>query len=200
MKSLNWRSALKTFKPIAPEQVDIKSILNAARMAPSSFGVQPFNIHVVVNPELKKQLREVSYNQPQVTECSHLMIFCARNDASPTVERFIKSKDLDNIAPDYARSMRLSLSSMDKDSFGSFASNQAYLALGFALVAAAELRIGSCPMSGFLPDDVHRVMKMQPNERPVAYMAVGSHLDTEQVDPNRLKLRLDLDDFVQFHR
>lgn len=63
---LKWRSALKTFKPIEPTKVNIEPVLEAARLAPSSFGLQPYNIHVVTNPELKKSLREVSFDQPQV--------------------------------------------------------------------------------------------------------------------------------------
>lgn len=66
IQSLSWRSALKSFSPIAPSQVNIQPILEAARLAPSAFGVQPYHIHVVSDPELKTKLREVSYDQPQV--------------------------------------------------------------------------------------------------------------------------------------
>ncbi len=67
IQSLQWRSALKSFAPISPSAVNIAPILEATRLAPSSFGAQPYDIHVVSNPELKTKLREVSYNQAQVT-------------------------------------------------------------------------------------------------------------------------------------
>lgn len=76
---LKWRSALKTFKPIEPTKVDIGPVLEAARLAPSSFGLQPYNIHVVTNPELKKELGEVSFGQPQVCRtvvCSDILLPC----------------------------------------------------------------------------------------------------------------------------
>jgi hypothetical protein len=66
IQSLSWRSALKSFAPISPNMVNIQPILEATRLAPSAFGVQPYHIHVVSDPELKTKLREVSYDQPQV--------------------------------------------------------------------------------------------------------------------------------------
>src|SRR4051812_46029511 len=65
IKGLMWRSALKHFAPIQPHLVQIEPILEAARLAPSSFGLQPYNIHVVTNKDVKSKLREVSYNQTQ---------------------------------------------------------------------------------------------------------------------------------------
>lgn len=64
--SLQWRSALKTFVPIAPEQVNVKPILESIRWAPSAFGVQPYHVHVVTDSALKAKLRTASYDQPQV--------------------------------------------------------------------------------------------------------------------------------------
>ena len=67
VKSLVWRAALKTFLPIDPVAVNVAPILEATRLAPSAFGVQPYDIHVITDPELKTQLREVSYDQAQVS-------------------------------------------------------------------------------------------------------------------------------------
>lgn len=66
IKSLLWRSALKSFVPIAPELVNVKPILEAIQWSPSAFGVQPYNVHVVSDPKLKEELYPVSYNQAQV--------------------------------------------------------------------------------------------------------------------------------------
>jgi nitroreductase/dihydropteridine reductase len=66
VNSLLWRSAVKTFKPVPKGSVDISPVLESIRLAPSSFGIQPYHVHVVTNTELKKRLREVSYDQPQV--------------------------------------------------------------------------------------------------------------------------------------
>lgn len=222
--SLNWRSALKSFAPIAPELVQLQPILEAARLAPSSFGLQPYNIHVVVNKDVKSELRKVSFDQPQalivhtffkfclyfvlctfvpplqVTECSHLLVFAARSDVEGTIERFIKSAEVGKSAPDYAASLRKCfVSTLDSKDFLSWSTNQAYIALGLAVAAAADSRIGSCPMTGFEPEGVNKVLGLPSNEHAVAYLAVGSHLDTEP-DGGRVKLRLKIDDLVEYHR
>lgn len=197
LRSLSWRSALKTFVPVAPNSVDISPILEAARMAPSSFGVQPYHIHVVTDPELKERLRVVSFDQPQITQCSHLLIFTARNDAGPTVERFVASQNLDVKVPPLATSIRSVLSQLDNSTFLAWSTNQAFIALGFSLCAAAELRIGSCPMSGFVPEEVHKLLALPKNEHPVAYMAIGSKSD--KLSPFK-KMRLELNQIVRYHR
>lgn len=66
VQSLLWRAALKTFNPVPPTSVDIQPILDAIQLAPSAYGVQPYDIHVVTDDALKERLRAVSYNQQQV--------------------------------------------------------------------------------------------------------------------------------------
>lgn len=129
-----------------------------------------------------------------------MLVFTARNDAVVAVERFIKSHDLDKHNLDYATALRQSLSGLDKQSFHSFASNQAFLALGFCLTAAADLKIGSCPMTGFVPDGVREVLKLNANETPVAYLALGmapTDEKSEKLANPHPKLRLSLSDIVK---
>jgi nitroreductase / dihydropteridine reductase len=125
-------------------------------------------------------------------------VFCARNDAGPSVERVISACNIDNAAPAFANSMRNTLSGMDTATCQAWATNQAYIALGIGLAAAAELRIGSCPMSGFVPADVHRVMKLPSNQWPVAYLALGSALD-DQPSKDILRFRLPMEELFQHH-
>lgn len=147
LAAMTWRRALKHFAPSSP--IDITPILKAAALAPSSFGIQPFQIYVITSPEMKSKIAPVAYNQPQITECSHLLVFAARKDAKGSVERCIKAHNFDVLAPEYATIIRNSLGGLDDKSFLEFSCNQAHVALGFGLVAAADLQIGSCPMGGF---------------------------------------------------
>lgn len=66
INSMMWRSALKTFKKVNPSSVNIEPILESIRLSPSSFGIQPYQVHVISNQDLKTKLRAVSYDQPQV--------------------------------------------------------------------------------------------------------------------------------------
>ncbi len=68
LEGLLWRSAIKSFAPVPPATVNVNNVLEAIRLSPSSFGVQPYDIHVVTDVDLKAKLREVSYDQPQVRE------------------------------------------------------------------------------------------------------------------------------------
>lgn len=122
------------------------------------------------------------------------------------MERFITHCDIDNLAPRYAKSVRAGISHMDQDACRQWASNQAFIGLGMGLAAAADQRIGSCPMSGFVPADVHKVLQLPDNQWPVCYLAIGSHLDTgdsENRDPvnknERIRFRLPSEELFQFH-
>ncbi|NCN41420.1 NAD(P)H-dependent oxidoreductase, partial [bacterium] len=74
-EALNWRYATKEFdtqKKVSDD--DLKTILESARLAPSSFGIEPWKFLVVTNPELREKIRKVSYDQSKVTDASHLII------------------------------------------------------------------------------------------------------------------------------
>ena len=136
-----------------------------------------------------------------MTECSHLLVFCARKDPSGSVERFIKECDVDTQAPDYATALRKSVSTMSPGEFLSWSTGQTFLALGVGVTAAADARIGACPMNGFVPQDVHRVLQLPDNQWPVAYLAVGSTLDgAAEGEKERLKLRLPHDALFTAHK
>ena len=134
----------------------------------------------------------------KVSECSNLLVFCARNDASESVERFLVASKIGTNAPSYADSIRATLSGLDEKAFLEWSTNQAYIALGMGLAACAEQRLGSCPMSGFVPADVHRVMKLPQYQWPVAYLAIGSSADVGEKDA-REKFRFSLEEIVQYH-
>jgi nitroreductase len=92
---------------------------------------------------------------------------------------------------------RDSFSAMDEKSFLQFSSNQAYLALGVAIAAAADARIGSCPMSGFVPEKVHEILSLPQWEKPVAFLALGSEKD--EIDGTNSKIRFDLSEIVRHY-
>ena len=199
IKSLQWRSALKSFQPFqADKQQQLnestRTILEGIRLSPSSFGIQPYHVHVINNNKLKEKLKEVSFNQKQVTECSSLLIFTARNDPIESVERFISQRNLDST---YASFIRNTFNKMNKQEFAEFAKNQAFIGLGVGVTIAADLRIGSCPMTGFLPDEVHKILNLPINEVPVCYLAIGSESDS--FDATEDKFRFDINDIVRYH-
>lgn len=115
----------------------------------------------------------------QVTECSHLLIFAASDNGKLSADRFIRSCNIEAEAPDFAQFLHRTYDEQSPDVFLPWAVNQAYIALGVGICAAAQERIGSCPMSGLVPADVKRVLNLPADQHPVAYLALGSTLDDE---------------------
>lgn len=128
-----------------------------------------------------------------------MLIFTARNDAKESVEEFLNASGTDKSSAEYANMIRGSIGSLDTASMAAWATSQAHISLGFSLAAAADLRIGACPMSGFLPDGVHKVLKLPNNEVPVAYLAIGSK-DDDNSSAIGDKFRFELDYLVKYHR
>jgi nitroreductase len=169
LANLEWRRAVKTFDTNSAQIPDIEPILNAAIQAPTSFGVQPWKILVITNPTVKIQLQAAMYNQVQATQSTHLLIFCTHKDVMIRANEFIEKAHLPS---DYANMIIGSLNSQPHPV--EWAKRQTYIALGFALAAAAELKIASCPMEGFSPDSVASVLNLSTSLIPTAIMAIGN--------------------------
>lgn len=165
LNNLEWRRAVKHF---GGQSINTEPILNAMINAPSSFGLQPYKIIAVRNPELKQQIRPVAYDQAQVTECDTLFILCARTDLAERAEEYLSLTAAEPI-----REMLTGFISYLPDK-AAWAARQAYIALGFGLAACAELQIPSCPMEGFSSAEVHRILGLPKTLQPSVMLAVGS--------------------------
>jgi len=171
LENLEWRRAVKKF---APGEVDTCPIRDAIVAAPTSFGLQPYRVIAVRDPELKAKLRSVSYGQPQVSDCDTLFIFCGRTDVMERAEEYLTATGAEGM-----RGMLMGFlqGKGDNEARAAWAERQTYIALGFALAAAAEAQIPSCPMEGFESKKVWDILGEADvavsNLSPVAYLAVG---------------------------
>jgi nitroreductase len=173
LANLKWRRAVKHF---APGPVDLVPIKEAIANAPSSFGIQPYKVLVITDPEVRIHLREACFDQAQVEECHALFVFCAIKD--------VEGRANEMISRTQAEAMRGMVSGFlsglsDK---GAWAAKQAYIALGFAMAAAAERQIASCPMEGFDKKTLTAMLSLTDLE-PVALLAVGQYKDDEGLHP-----------------
>jgi nitroreductase len=180
LANLEWRRAEKGFaKPSAMSPVpDIQPILNAIVNAPSSFGIQPYVVKVVTSEEVKKALLPACYEQPQVEQCTHLLVFCTRNNLEEHLNHFIAET---NPPAQLEGMMRGALAGNSHPV--QWAKHQTYLALGFALAAAAEIKIASCPMEGFSSDGVGAVLGLPHSLVPTALLAIGLYDSSAQSFP-----------------
>jgi len=193
IKNLNWRFATKQFDTKKKlKDKDLETILESIKMVPTSFGLQPFHVYVVKNQKLKNKIKLNSFLQPQVSECSHLLVFCIEKDIKKRIKQYLSktSKGLglkEKVKLQTSKAMLLGWEKSKNDTqIENWAKNQAYIALGFALAACAELKIDSCPMEGFIPTQVDKLLKLPDNLKSVVFLALGYRKN----NPKRTKVRL----------
>jgi nitroreductase len=173
LTNLTWRRAVKHF---AEGEVDVEPIKDAITNAPSSFGIQPYRVYVVTDMVKKETLRDVCFDQSQISESYALFVFCALKDVDARAEAMIAATGADQM-----RDMVKGFLSGMPDKVD-WAKRQAYIALGFGLAAAAERKIASCPMEGFMADKVAEILGIT-DAVPCVMLAVGKQDETETLHP-----------------
>ncbi|MEH6521875.1 NAD(P)H-dependent oxidoreductase [Sulfitobacter sp.] len=164
---LNWRYATKKMdanKAVPQEKVD--AIIEAIRLAPTSSGTQPFELIVVTNPEKRAEIRAAASDQAQVTDGSHLLVFAAWDNY--TADRIDEVVDLVTqergelpMLNAYYENLKSNYLPRDASVNYEHAARQAYIALGIAMVAAAEQEVDSTPMEGFNPRKVDEILDLK---------------------------------------
>jgi len=167
LDQLNWRYATKKMDPekaVPQEKVD--AIVEAIRMAPTSSGTQPFELIVITNPELRSDIRKAANDQSPITEGSHLLVFAAWD--TYTAERIDEIAQLNvqargdiPLIHQYYGNLKENYVPRDAEVNYAHAARQAYIALGIALVAAAEQEVDSTPMEGFDPAEVDKMLGLK---------------------------------------
>ena len=180
LENLNWRYATKkydTTKKISEE--DIQKIKNAIRMAPFSFGFQMYSVLDIVDKDLREKMKEIGYNQSQITDADRLFVFCGRDDNENRLEEMfsdlsggddtIRNNNLKN----YEDSIRGVMDSRSKEEILNWSIKNSYIALGFGLAACAELKIDSSPMEGFDAKKLKEVLNLDSHLYPAVILAIG---------------------------
>lgn len=191
LNNLNWRFATKKFGP--KKKVSAKNlaqILEAIRFTPSSNGLQPYHIIVITDQKLKDKIKKYAFLQSQVSDCSHLLIFCARLDIKKRINDYVElasagDKEKKLALENFRLAKMQTVGKLKIPEALAWSAKQTYLALGFALAAAAELKIDSCPMEGFLPKQVDRLLKLPSHLQSVAMLTIGYRAQ----EPKQAKFR-----------
>ena len=177
---LNWRYATKKMDPsktVPQEKVD--AIIEAIHMSPTSSGTQPFEVFVVTNPDVRSKIAEAAGGQAQITDGSHTLVFAAWDNY--TAERIDEVVGLNVAARGdlpmlraYYDNLKSSYVPRDAEVNYAHAARQAYIALGIALVAAAEQEVDSTPMEGFSSEVVDTILGLKERGlRSVVLMPLG---------------------------
>ena len=204
ISKLKWRYATKKMDASRPvPQQKIERILEAIRLTASSSGLQPYEVIVVTNPELRAQIVPHAWNQAQITDCSHLLVFAAWDNY--TAERINRMFDLVNDERGFknegweAYRQKLLAAYVPRDAETNYqhAARQAYIGLGTALIAAAEEGVDSTPMEGFDPDKVDEILGLRARGlRSVILLPLGYRAAEGDWLVNLKKVRRSREDFV----
>lgn len=203
LSPLRRRYATKAFDPARTiDPATWATLEQAAVLAPSSFGLQPWNFVVVTDPAVRKQLHPVSWNQPQILDASHLVVFAAKNPPTAAdVERHVANAEAVRGQPagslDALRQMiGGSLSRMSPADAHAWAARQCYIALGVFLSAAAHLGVDACPMEGFQPDRYDEILGLSARGLKSVVIATAGYRSATDKYAAAAKVRFPVDDVV----
>lgn len=156
IENLNWRYATKIFdnsKKVSSE--DLEKLMDSIQLSASSYGLQPYEVLVIENPEIREKLKPAAWNQSQITDASHLVVFASYTSIG---ENYINSY-LENISTTrkvemedlngFLEMLKNTVLKLTPEEQVLWSSKQSYLALGNLLSAAASYKIDTCPMEGF---------------------------------------------------
>lgn len=196
IENQNWRYATKKFdaaKKITTEDLNI--LKEAIRLSTSSYGLQPYKVIIVENPELRAKIQPVAWGQSQIVEASHLFIFANRT----TIEETEVDSFFDNISKTreiplealagFQGFMKGKINELSEDAQNIWNAKQTYLALGNLLNAAAELKIDVTPMEGFTPADVNEILGLNALGLNATLIATVGYRSEEDATQHQKKVR-----------
>ncbi len=204
ISKLQWRYATKKMNPakvVPQEKVD--RILEAVRLTASSSGLQPYEVFVVTNKDVREKIKPIAWNQEQITDCSHLLVFAAWDNY--TAERINMMFDLVNEQrgfksegwENYRQMLLSTYVPRDAEVNYQHAARQAYIGLGTALIAAAEEQVDATPMEGFDPKALDEILNLKERGlRSVVIVPLGYRADEGDWLVSLQKVRRDHDNFV----
>jgi nitroreductase len=199
IEKLGWRYATKKFNPgvnVSDSKMEI--LKQAIQFAPTSYGLQPFQVVFVKNPEIREKLKAASWGQSQITDSSVLAVFTRKKDINESeVDSFIEnimntrgvSKEM---LTQYEAMMKGTINSLDENQKSSWIDKQIYIALGFLLNTAAVIDVDTCPMEGFDRTQYDEILGLT-ETTSVVVCALGYRDETDDYQ-NYKKVRKSQDD------
>lgn len=206
LENLRWRYAVKHFQRGAEVPPELWTVLEDAMiLTPSSYGLQPWKFIVVQDPTIKKQLTPHSLNQPQIEDCSHLVVFLARKTMNEDwINRHVaRLAEIQGSTADKLNAFKRSVLAdftrgFLKDHVAVWAARQCYIALGTLLNTSAHLGVDTCAIGGFLPDKYDEILGVdRENWSSVIVCAVG-YRSLEDPRADRPKVRFQREDVIEY--
>ncbi|WP_055444839.1 nitroreductase family protein [Lacinutrix himadriensis] len=203
LDKLNWRYAAKAMNGEKVAEDKIERILEAARLSPTSSGLQPFEIFVIKNQEIKEKIKPVAWNQSVITDCSHLLVFAAWD--TYTADRINHMFDLTNEIrgfknegwENYRQMLLSAYPQKDAEENFNHAAKQAYIAFANAITAAAFEGVDTTPLEGFDPAAVDEILGLREKGlRSAVLLPIGYRKEDADWLVNLVKVRKPMEELV----
>lgn len=196
LENLKWRYATKKFDSSkVVSETDLEQLKEAVQLSVSSYGLQLYKVLIVKDKELRTQLKEAAWNQSQLTDASHVFVFCnytqRKNehiDGYIQASSKIQETSLEKLEG-YGDFIKESLSKKSDEEWLDWSEKQTYLALANLLTACAELKIDSCPMEGFEQEKFNQILGLKERGLNATLIAPIGYRSTEDHTQFRQKVR-----------
>lgn len=203
LENLNWRYATKKMNGNIVPQDKLDYILEAARLAPSSSGLQPYKIFVITDPELKAKMQPIAFGQSQIVDASHILVFAAWDSYSlerieSVFDRTLKERGLPaDTMNDYKNTIWRMYEPLGTEWHATHAAKQSYIALGLAMAAAAEQKVDATPMEGFNAPQLDELLGLSAlGLKSITILPLGYREDDKDWLVNMKKVRTPKDEFI----
>ena len=208
IKILKWRYATKKFDPskkVSPEH--LQQLKKSIQLSPSSYGLQLYKVIIIEDAQLKEQLKSASFNQSQITDASHLIVFCNYTKISThdidqyftlkTQTEQIDAKSFEG----YSDFIKADVLNKPTDHIQKWTSNQTYIALSNLLNICAEMKIDTCPMEGFETEKYNDILNLNTQNLNVSVIATIGYRSIDDGSQHSKKVRKPLDDlFIEYQQ
>ncbi|WP_312789683.1 nitroreductase family protein [Sphingobacterium sp.] len=198
---LQWRYATKVYSDQKVTEDKITKIVEAINLSASSCGIQPYRVFVISNHEIKAQLAEGSFNG-QIEKSSHLIVFAAFNRiTSEYITEYVQMIEQQRQLPEgglnpLKEEVISHFSTQNAEQNAIWASKQAYIGLGTALIAAAQLKVDTTPMEGFDPQQFDKILGLtEKGLHAAVILSLGYRNEESDYLANAKKIRLPIDTF-----
>ncbi len=203
VESLEWRYATKKMNGSVVPQEKLDYILEAARLAPSSSGLQPYEVFVITDKETLEKIRPFAFNQSQITDCSHLLVWAAWDSYSlerieATFHAILTERGLPlTQMDDYKQMLWGMYEPLGKEWHATHAAKQAYISFSMAIAAAAEQKVDATPMEGFVPAEMDKLLGLaEKGLKSVVILPLGYRDAANDWNANLKKVRKPKNEFV----
>ena len=196
IEHLQWRYAVKKFNQGRLSEQQVSFLIESVRLAPSAFGLQPYQLLVLATHEAKAKVLPHCFGQDKVVDCSHLLILAHKTCIQQTdIDTYISGLALAQNIPkaqlsQYQQQIETSILSMTQSEQAEMAKLQCFIALGTLLTTAASVQIDTCPMTGFDVEGVDRVLGLKQMGLSASVLCPAGFRDDEDGAANRPKYRM----------